>query len=128
MRDPTIRNVIVLAFCQALANIAMTMNMTVTALAGKLLAVDPSLATLPLGLQFTATMAMTIPASLLMKRIGRRGGFAIGAGIEVVAGTAAAALFAGFCAVHRRFDFDRRFYGVCLILSLRRRRYCQRGV
>ena len=96
MRDPTIRNVIVLAFCQALANIAMTMNMTVTALAGKVLAVDPSLATLPLGLQFTATMAMTIPASLLMKRIGRRGGFAIGAGIGVVgAGTAAAALFAG---------------------------------
>ncbi|MGB1007259.1 MAG: MFS transporter, partial [Thalassobaculaceae bacterium] len=96
MRDPTIRNVVLLAFCQAFANIAMTMNMTVTALAGKVLAADPSWATLPLGLQFTATMAMTIPASLLMKRIGRRGGFAIGTGIGVIgAGIAAAALFVG---------------------------------
>ena len=83
MSDPTVRNVGLLAGCQAFANIAMTLNMTVTALAAMTMLEDKGWATAPLGLQFTATMLTTFPASLLMRRVGRRAGFAIGTGIGV---------------------------------------------
>ena len=82
-RDPTVRNVVLLAGCQALAMSSMAVNMTVTALAGQMLADDAALATLPLALQFTATMFTTMPASLTMQRIGRRGGFALGVALGV---------------------------------------------
>jgi MFS family permease len=57
---------------------------------------DPALSTLPLALQFTATMLTTMPASLLMRRFGRQ--MVIG-----VAGALLATLmifgrsFVGFC-------------------------------
>ena len=54
---------------------------TSAALIGHSLAEDKSLATLPLAMQFIAVMAVTAPASLLMKRIGRRDGFTVGLGI-----------------------------------------------
>ena len=69
----------VIVLCQALAMTGVTMLIVVSALAGKQLAADPSLATLPISLMFVGNMAMTIPASLLMKRIGRRAGFTVGA-------------------------------------------------
>ena len=101
-RDPTVRNVVLLSCCQALAMSAMSVNMTVTALVGKMLAADPALATLPLALQFTATMCTTMPASLLMRRIGRQAGFAIGVLVGVSGALLAMAMiferhFAGFC-------------------------------
>ncbi|NQW10743.1 MAG: MFS transporter [Alphaproteobacteria bacterium] len=89
-RDPTVKNVALLAICQAVAMTGMTMNMTVTALAGHSLAPDASLATLPLALQFTATMAATLPASLYMRRVGRRVGFATGVAIGVTGALLAA--------------------------------------
>ena len=49
------------------------------ALIGHGLAEPKTLATLPIGIQFMVTMAATVPASLLMKRIGRRAGFTVGA-------------------------------------------------
>ncbi len=102
-RDPTVRNVVLLACCQALSMSAMSMSMTVTALVGQALAGDPALSTLPLALQFTATMLMTMPASLFMRRFGRQMGFSLG----VVLGVSGALLatlmifersFIGFCA------------------------------
>ncbi len=78
-RDPTKRNVLLLALCQALFMSASSLIMTVTALVGHGLAADKSLATLPLALQFVATMLTTFPASLAMKHMGRRAGFGIGA-------------------------------------------------
>lgn len=83
LRDPTKRNVLVLALCLALGMMATTIVMTTSALIGYSLAEDKGLATLPLALQFTATMLTTIPASLLMRRIGRRAGLTIGALIGV---------------------------------------------
>src|SRR3546814_5442157 len=61
-----------------------------------------SLATLPLALSTVVTAATTIPASILMARIGRRAGFQLGAFIgAVVAGLAAWGVaegnFALFC-------------------------------
>jgi MFS family permease len=73
----------VLAACLALGMMASTIVMTTSALIGYSLAEDKELATLPLALQFTATMLTTIPASLLMRRIGRRAGLTIGALIGV---------------------------------------------
>ena len=101
-RDPTARNVVLLSCCQALAMSAMSVNMTVTALVGKMLAEDPALATLPLALQFTATMFTTMPASLLMRRLGRQTGFALGVLVGVLGALLAMAMiferhFAGFC-------------------------------
>ena len=102
VRDPAVRNVVLLAICQALAMTGMTMNMTVTALTGHDLAPDPAWATLPLSLQFLATMLTTMPASLYMRRVGRRFGFATGVLIGV-SGAIVAALsilnhqFALFC-------------------------------
>jgi MFS family permease len=77
--DHTRRNVLLLAMCQALHNSGTSMLIVVSALAGYLLAADKSLATLPLALQWTATMATTIPASLFMRRHGRRLGLSLGA-------------------------------------------------
>ena len=55
-----------------------TLMVTTSALVGFSLASDKSLATLPLALQFFATMLVTIPASFVMKRHGRRFGFFLG--------------------------------------------------
>ena len=49
-RDPTVRNVILLATCQALGMSCSALVITVTALVGYSLAPDKSLATLPLAL------------------------------------------------------------------------------
>lgn len=86
----TRRNVFLLALCQALYMTGTSTVLTVTAIAGATLAPIASLATLPFSLQFLVTMATTIPASLLMRRIGRRPGFQIG----LVAGAMGAGLAA----------------------------------
>ena len=73
------RNVFLLALCQALMIIGNSLLLATSALVGQMLAQDGSLATVPLGLQFLAVMLSTFPASLLMKHIGRRGGFILSA-------------------------------------------------
>lgn len=54
---------------------ANSLLITTSALVGFALADDKSLATLPLAAQFIATMLMSIPAALLMERIGRKQAF-----------------------------------------------------
>jgi MFS family permease len=61
--------------------------------------VDKSLATLPIFLNHAGIMLTTIPASLLMGRIGRRAGFTIGAFLAIVFG-----LLAAYAVVHRSFE------------------------
>ncbi|MGB3616312.1 MAG: MFS transporter [Elainellaceae cyanobacterium] len=70
--------VTLLALCQALAMTTNTVLITTAALIGYALAADKALATLPLAARQIATMMATIPASLLMQRVGRRGGFLVG--------------------------------------------------
>lgn len=87
MRSPSLaRNISLLAFSQALFFMANTVMISVSALVGLQLAPSPSMATVPLGLQFLGTMAATMPASLLMQRVGRRPGLMLGGGLGVVAG------------------------------------------
>jgi predicted MFS family arabinose efflux permease len=96
------KTVLLLAGCQALAMTSMSVLATTSAIIGNMLATDKTLSTLPVALQMTGMMCATIPAALLMARIGRRGGFwtgaAIGATGGVVAGLAVwAASFPLFC-------------------------------
>jgi MFS family permease len=69
------RTIYILSLCQALMMSGNALMVTVAALVGSMLAEDKSLATLPLALQFLATMLSTIPASLMMGRFGRKTGF-----------------------------------------------------
>src|ERR1700684_1434979 len=100
---PNSRQVVfMLAGCQALAMTSMSVLATVSAIIGNMLATNKALSTLPVALQMTGMMCATIPAALLMGRIGRRGGFwagsAIGASGGIVAGTAVwMASFPLFC-------------------------------
>ena len=74
-----------LACSLALAMSGASIIMTVSALAGHMLAVDKSLATVPLAMQMAFVMISTFPASMLMRRIGRRAGFIVGQGIGLAA-------------------------------------------
>ncbi len=85
------RNVALLAIAQALFMCTQAMGIATTPLAAhSLLGVDKSLATLPIFLNHAGIMLTTIPASLLMGRIGRRAGFTIGAVLAIVFGALAA--------------------------------------
>ena len=70
-----IRNISLLALCQTLMMSGSSMIIATTSLVGFALASDKSLATLPLAAQFIAMMLTTIPAALLLEKIGRKNGF-----------------------------------------------------
>ncbi|MBI3068055.1 MAG: MFS transporter [Betaproteobacteria bacterium] len=72
------RNVLVLSGCQATLQTTGTTMIAVAGLAGFALASDKSLATVPLTFYVLGAAVATIPASLLMNAIGRRGGFQVG--------------------------------------------------
>jgi len=80
------RNVLILAAGQALFQTASVLIMTVGGLAGLIVAADKSLATLPIAAVMVGTMLGTVPASLLMGRIGRRAGFVLGSLIGTLGG------------------------------------------
>jgi predicted MFS family arabinose efflux permease len=96
------RIVLMLAGCQALAMTGGSIVGLTGAIVGSMLAPDKALSTLPIAVQQTGVMAATIPAALLMARIGRRPGFWIGIAVGAVgAGVATVAIyrssFALFC-------------------------------
>jgi len=81
------RNITLLALAQAFAHSVQSMAIATTPLAGHaLLGVDKTLATVPLFLNQAGLMLTTVPASMLMARIGRRGGFSIGALTGIASG------------------------------------------
>lgn len=86
------RNVPLLALAQGMFMTVQSMG-TVTLPLAALAMLDDQwkwLATMPLFLNHAGIMALTIPASLLMNRIGRRAGFTIGALLSVTFGVLAA--------------------------------------
>ena len=89
--DPTKRNVFVLAICQALAMSSMSLLITISAIVGSTLAPTPGQATLPLAIQFLGMVCTTLPASMIMRRWGRRAGFTFGAGLGALGGALATA-------------------------------------
>jgi len=81
MMERQYRNVLVLSGCQATLQTTGATMIAVTGLAGLALASNPALATIPLTCYVLGSAITTIPASLLMGAIGRRGGFQVGAGL-----------------------------------------------
>ena len=85
LNDPVKRNVLLLAVCQALYISGTTLMIVTAPLVGKmLLPEDPGWATAPLFFHHGGVMSATIPASLLMRRTGRRAGFMLGAVIGCI--------------------------------------------
>jgi MFS family permease len=92
-----------LATAQMLGSSGLTVVVILGGIVATQIAPRPSLATVPLSLAIVATALTTIPASLLMRRIGRRAGFIVGACVGLVGGLVAAqavilADFLMFCA------------------------------
>ena len=96
-------NVALLLLCQSSSVTSSVLLVTTAALIGKDLAPVESIATLPLALKELSTMVTTIPASLLMAKLGRRWGFTLGACLGMLGGglgmwAIALKSFALFCA------------------------------
>ncbi len=72
------RNVLVLVAAQAILGAQMPMIFVVAGLAGKQLAPNACLATLPISLMVIGSMLSANPMSALMARYGRRAGFVVG--------------------------------------------------
>lgn len=70
------RNLPILMACQCLATGGTVLVVTLGGIAGTALAPDPVLATAPMSLMVVGTAAAAVPAALLMRRVGRRRGFA----------------------------------------------------
>jgi MFS family permease len=97
------RNALVLVVAQALGGANPAIVISLGGLVGLSLAADKSLATLPVSLLNLGLAAGTIPAAMLMRRVGRRSGYLLGALLGVAAGCLAAmavafSAFALFCA------------------------------
>jgi MFS family permease len=93
---PQHRNVVILTACQALLLANSSALVALNGVAGYALARDKSLATLPVTGWVVGGALSTMLASQLMQRIGRRGGFTVGALI----GIAGALLCAAALALH----------------------------
>ncbi|MCW5876691.1 MAG: MFS transporter [Anaerolineales bacterium] len=81
------RNVLLLALCQAIGTSGAAIVVLLSGIAGAGIAPSPNLATLPISLGVVSTALASIPAALLMRRIGRQAGFILSA---LVAGLGAA--------------------------------------
>jgi MFS family permease len=73
--NPFYRNIPLLSFAQAMMMSGNSLMITASALVGYALADDKALATLPLAAGFVAIMLTSIPAAVVMHRIGRKHGF-----------------------------------------------------
>src|ERR1700751_3551345 len=80
------RDIVVLAVGQALTGTVMSLLTSVSSLSGAYLAPSPSLSTLPVTATVLGALLMIYPASELMGRLGRRGGFMFKAGVGVLGG------------------------------------------
>ena len=86
------RNLILLVFCQLISATGSIVFVTLGGIIGATLSENLAWSTLPISVMVLATATTTVPATLLMRKIGRGPGFAIGsvsAAIGVSAGASA---------------------------------------
>ena len=86
------RNLILLVFCQLISATGSIVFVTLGGITGATLSENLAWSTLPISVMVLATATTTVPATLLMRKIGRGPGFAIGsvsAAIGVSAGASA---------------------------------------
>jgi len=93
-----LRNLLILTGCQLISATGAIIMVTLGGIIGAKLAADPTLATLPVSIMVLCVAASTIPATVLMRRIGRRRGFAL-ASLSATLATA----FAGFALYRQSF-------------------------
>jgi predicted MFS family arabinose efflux permease len=98
---------VILVLAQALNLTTAVLSVTIAAIVGGLLVDDPAYSTVPYGLQFASVMLFTFPASWLMKQVGRKKVFLIGACCLFLAG------LCGFFAIQ-----NHNFYGLMLAHGL----------
>jgi len=72
-----VRNLSILVTCQLISATGSIVMVTLGGIIGSSLATNKAFATLPLSMMVVAIAATTIPATMLMRRIGRRKGFAV---------------------------------------------------
>lgn len=90
------RTTLLLSVCYAFSVTSIALNVATAPIVGLALAPRPALATIPVSLQVLGVMAASMPASLLMHRIGRRNGFLVGTTIGTFgAGAAVWAILTG---------------------------------
>ena len=88
------KNVGVLALCQAFFNSSGSILAVTSSLVGfYFLGDDKTLATVPVAAMVIGTASATVPASLLMRRVGRRTGFRLGALVGLLGAITAATSF-----------------------------------
>ena len=92
----------ILALNQALSLVVTITVMTLSGIVGQRLAPVALLATLPVAMMMIGVLVASVPSSLLMKRLGRRAGFVIGALLGAIGATVSvlaigAASFVWFC-------------------------------
>lgn len=92
------RNVVILSACQALGSSGIPLVILAGGIVGAALAPASTWATLPIALAVVGTAVFTIPAALVMKRIGRKRSFIIAAIVAT-----AAALMAAFAITTQSF-------------------------
>lgn len=96
------RNVLVLTVASALGAASPPIIISLGGIVGQTLSPNPALVTLPVSLYSLGLALGTIPAALVMRHLGRRGGYLIGATIGLASGLVAAfgivaATFVVFC-------------------------------
>ena len=72
-----VRNLSILVICQLISTSGSIVMVMLGGIIGSTLSVNKALATLPLSMMVVAVAATTIPATMLMRRIGRRRGCAL---------------------------------------------------
>src|SRR5262245_45634453 len=88
------RNAFALAIASALSSAAPSIVVSLGGVVGYALAANKALATLPVSVMQLGLASGTLPAALLMRRLGRRTAYFMGAGLGATAGaTAAVAVF-----------------------------------
>ncbi|QBF31412.1 MFS transporter [Thalassococcus sp. S3] len=101
----TNRNFAGLFAANTILGAAFPIQLVLGGLAGLMLSPDPAFATLPSSVQTLAAMLAAAPFSLLMQRVGRTAGFALGGVLTALGGIAAiealsSGTFALLCAAH----------------------------
>ena len=109
------RNVWLLVAAQSLGGAAPPIIISLGGIVGQMLASDPTLATLPVSLYQLGLALSTIPAAMLMRRLGRRAAYVLGALLGSVSGLIATygvvqGDFATFCVGAAMAGF----YGACV--------------
>jgi predicted MFS family arabinose efflux permease len=108
------RNIVLLTLCQMISATGSIVLVTLGGIIGSRLTEQPALATLPISVMVVSVAATTVPATLLMRAIGRRPGFAL-ASVSSVASlllavyALAAASFPLFCAAAAVFGINLAF-------------------